>query len=212
MLLLQCGLLCVGLASYKAHLVNRDDFATSFNFSYPEDDGDMLEESDLYSLYSQSDNKKFEDLLKQFKRSKSRDSLEGSENIPTSNISHGMENRTQGSNPTWYDNVLNSIIHHQVFMVILLILLLICIAVALCCVCRCLARCIAARSCWVCIAVALCCVCRCLARCCSFTYDFCLLRRLKCNHKEYATTNLREDLVEGGAGNGHETTVFLTEV
>lgn len=41
----------------------------------------------------------------------------------------------------WDDNVLNSIIHHQVLMMILLVILLICIAAAIFCWCRCFGYC-----------------------------------------------------------------------
>jgi hypothetical protein len=188
MLLLQYSLLCFGLPSYKADFVVRDDLATSVADSYPGDDREMLEEGDLYSMYSQLDNAEFETLLKQFERITSQHSLEEKVNISTSGNSYGMENRTQGSNPTWNDKVLNSIIHHQVVMVILLVLLLICIAAALCCGCRC------------------------LARSAYFACGFCPPRRRKHNPQNCVATDPPEGLVEAGEGKEHKTTVVLNEV
>jgi hypothetical protein len=140
-LLLHYRLLYFGLPSYKADLDLRENFVTSVDASYSGDDGEILKGSDINSLCSDLDNRELEPLQRQFKQSKSSDSLEGKVNIPMSDKSYGMENRTQDSNLTWNDNFLNSIIHHQVLMMILLVFRFICIAAAICCWCRCLGRC-----------------------------------------------------------------------
>jgi hypothetical protein len=57
MLLLQYGLLCFGIPSYKADLVLHENFVTSIDASYPGDDRNMLKESYIGSLYSDLDNK-----------------------------------------------------------------------------------------------------------------------------------------------------------
>lgn len=55
--------------------------------------GEIL--NDINSLYSDLDNRELEPLWKQFKQSKSPTSLEGKVNIPVSDKSYGMEDRTQ---------------------------------------------------------------------------------------------------------------------
>jgi hypothetical protein len=141
MLLLHYRILCFGLPFYKADLDLCENFVASVDASYSGDDGEMLKGSDIDSLYSDLDNRESKPLQRQFKQSKSPDSLEAKVNIPTSDKSYGMEDRTWGSYLTWDDNVLNSIIHHQVLMMILLVFLLICIAAAICLWCRCLGCC-----------------------------------------------------------------------
>lgn len=61
--------------------------------------GEILNGNDIDSLYSGLDNRELEPVQRQFKQSKSPDSLEGKVNIGTSDKSYGMEDRTQRSDP-----------------------------------------------------------------------------------------------------------------
>jgi hypothetical protein len=133
MLLLQYGLLCFGLPSYKADLVVRDDVAISVAASHPGDDREMLKKSDVDSLHSHLDKRELQTLLRKLERNKRRDALEGKVNISTSGNSYGMENRAQESNPTCEDNFWYAFkVVKLVFLIItlLIILLLLCF---LCC-------------------------------------------------------------------------------
>jgi hypothetical protein len=187
MLLLLYGHLCSGLPSYKADLDLSEGFATSVAASHPGDDGEASDESDIDSLYSEL-NRRLETQLKQFERNNRPDSsLEGKVNIPTSGKSDGMEDRKQGSNLTWNDNVLDSIIHQQVILAILLVLLFICIAAAICCGCRC------------------------VAFSCSSICGFYRPRIRNNNSKKCVATNPPKDLDEDGRVTRHETTININE-
>jgi hypothetical protein len=141
MLLPQYRLLCFGLPPHKADLDLYENFVTPIDAPYPGYDGDMLKGGYIDSLYSDLDSRELEPLHRQFKQSKSPDSLEGEVNIPTLDTSYGMGDRTQGSNLTWDDSVLISVIRHEVLMMILHVLLLSCITAVICCWCTCLGLC-----------------------------------------------------------------------
>jgi hypothetical protein len=72
MLRLPYGLLCFGLPSYKADLNLCENFVASVDASYSGDDGEMLKESDIDSLYSDLDNRESEPLQRKFKQLKAQ--------------------------------------------------------------------------------------------------------------------------------------------